>query len=94
VAPVADAPLRVVADEAREAAESATHSSSLPATATPHEFPPLVWEAYGRVAPATDRCLRMSEDGSSVSLAVDRCQTPSVASLAIAVGAKTATSVW
>jgi len=27
------------------------------ATATPHDFTPLVWEAYGRVAPATDRWL-------------------------------------
>ena len=67
VAPVADAPLRVVTGEAREAAKSTKYSPSLPATATPHEFTPLVWEAYGRVAPATDRWLTEAFRGPTLA---------------------------
>jgi len=67
VAPVADAPLRVVAGEAREAAESAKYSPSLPATAIPHDFRPLVWEAFGRVAPATDRWLTEAFRGPALA---------------------------
>jgi len=64
---VADAPLRVVTGEAREAAKSAKYSPSLPATATPHEFTPLMWEAYGRVAPATDRWLTEAFRGPTLA---------------------------
>jgi len=67
VAPVADTPLRVVAGEAREADKSAKYSSSLPATATPHEFTPLLWETFGRVAPATDRWLTEAFRGPALA---------------------------
>jgi len=64
---VADAPLRVVAGEARETAKSTKYSPSVPATATPHEFTPLVWEAHGRVAPATDRWLTEAFRGPALA---------------------------
>jgi len=67
VAPVAAAPLRVVVGEAREAARTTKYSSSLPATATPHEFTPRVWEVFGRVAPATDLWLTEAFRGPALA---------------------------
>ena len=67
VAPVAGAPSRVVAREAREAAKSAKYSPCLPATATAHVYTPLVWEAFGRVAPATERWLTEAFRGPALA---------------------------
>eukprot|EP00168_Porphyra_purpurea_P007917 TRINITY_DN1994_c0_g1_i9.p2 TRINITY_DN1994_c0_g1~~TRINITY_DN1994_c0_g1_i9.p2 ORF type:complete len:114 (+),score=24.37 TRINITY_DN1994_c0_g1_i9:522-863(+) len=53
-----DSPLRAVALAVREAAKNATYVPALPSTTPPHAFTPLVWEALGRVGPATDACLR------------------------------------
>jgi len=59
VAPqVRAAPLRAVAAAAREATKRATYVPALPAPDTPPAFTPLVWEALGRIGPATDAWLR------------------------------------
>ena len=47
-------PLRAVAAAAREARKRATYVPALPVTDPPHAFTPLVWEALGRIGPATD----------------------------------------
>jgi len=67
VAPVADAPSRVVAREAREAAKSAKYSPCLPATATAHVYTPFVREVFGRVAPATERWLTEAFRGPALA---------------------------
>ena len=50
-------PLRAVAAAAREARKRAIYVPALPAGHPPHTFTPLVWEALGRVGPATDAWL-------------------------------------
>ena len=68
-APFADAnaagaaaePLRAKAAEAREAVKAAKYAGALPATT--HMLTPLVWEAFGRIGPATSRWLRDSLGG-------------------------------
>ena len=50
-------PLRAVAAAAREARKRATYIPALPAGHPPHAFTPLVWEALGRIGPATDAWL-------------------------------------
>ena len=50
-------PLGAVAAAAREARKRATYVPALPVTAPPHAFTPLVWEALGRIGPATDAWL-------------------------------------
>ena len=50
-------PLRVVAAAAREARKRALYVPALPVTDPPHAFTPLVWEALGRIGPATDAWL-------------------------------------
>jgi len=53
-AQVRAAPLRAVAAALREARKRATYVPALPVTDPPHAFTPLVWEALGRIGPATD----------------------------------------
>ena len=50
-------PLRAVAAAAREARKRAIYVPALPSGHPPHTFTPLVWEALGRVGPATDAWL-------------------------------------
>ena len=50
-------PLRAVAAATREAVKRTAYVPALPVTAPPHAFTPLVWEALGRVGPATDAWL-------------------------------------
>jgi len=56
-AQVRTTPLRAVAAAAREARKRATYVPALPAGHPPHAFTPLVWEALGRIGPATDAWL-------------------------------------
>jgi len=55
---VRTSPLRAVAAAEREAAKRAAYVPALPTTDPPHAFTPLVWEALGRVGPATDAWLK------------------------------------
>jgi len=50
-------PLRAVAAAAREARTRALYVPARPVTDPPHAFTPLVWEALGRIGPATDAWL-------------------------------------
>jgi len=61
VAMAAVAPLRAAAAVAREALKASKYDGALPATT--HTFTPLVWEAFGRIGPATSRWLRDSLGG-------------------------------
>ena len=56
-------PLRVVAGAARETHKRAVYVPALPASAPPHAFTPLVWEALGRIGPATDAWLKLALAG-------------------------------
>jgi len=47
-------PLRAVAAAAHEGRKRTTYVPALPVTDPPHAFTPLVWEALGRIGPATD----------------------------------------
>jgi len=51
----AASPLRPVAAVAREAAKTAKYTPALAGRGTTHTFTSLVWEAFGRVGPATRR---------------------------------------
>ena len=61
VAMAAVSPLRAAAAVAREALKASKYAGALPATT--HTFTPLVWEAFGRIGPATSRWLRDSLGG-------------------------------
>jgi len=68
VAPqVRAAPLRAVAAAAREATKRATYVPALPTAGTPHVFTPLVWEALGRIGPATAAWLRAALAGPQLA---------------------------
>jgi len=56
-AQVCATPLRAVGAAAREAVKRTANVPALPVTDPPHAFTPLVWEALGRVGPATDAWL-------------------------------------
>ena len=60
-------PLRAAAAADREAAKTARYGPSLPATNPPHAFSPLVWEARGRVGPATDAWLKAALAGPQLA---------------------------
>jgi len=68
VAPqVRAAPLCAVAAAAREAAKRATYVPALPSSDTPHAFTPIVWEALGRIGPATAAWLRAALAGPQLA---------------------------
>jgi len=56
-------PLRPVAAAEREAVKRAAYVPALPVSDPPHAFTPLVWEALGRVGPATDAWLKAALAG-------------------------------
>jgi len=60
---VRTSPLRPAAAAAREGAKVAHYAPSLPASHPPHTFAPVVWEALGRVGPASDRWLKAALAG-------------------------------
>ncbi|GAB0489551.1 hypothetical protein MMPV_000772 [Pyropia vietnamensis] len=66
-APTAASPLRAVAAEARERAKVAKYANALPGPPASHTFTPLVWEAYGRIGPATAKWLRGAMRGPALS---------------------------
>jgi len=60
---VRTAPLWPAAAAARERAKVAHYAPALPASAPPHAFTPVVWEALGRVGPASDQWLKTALAG-------------------------------
>jgi len=60
-------PLRAVAAAEREAAKRAAYVPALPMSDPPHAFTPLVWEALGRVGPATDAWLTAALAGPQLA---------------------------
>jgi len=60
-------PLRAVAAAAREARKRAVYVPALPVTGPPHAFTPLVWEALGRIGPATDAWLAAALAGPQLA---------------------------
>jgi len=66
-AQVRTSPLRAVAAAAREAAKRAAYVPALPMTDPPHAFTPLVWEALGRIGPATDAWLKAALAGPQLA---------------------------
>lgn len=66
-APTAASPLRAVAAETRERDKVAKYATSLPGPAASHTFTPLVWEAFGRIGPATAKWLRGAMRGPALA---------------------------
>jgi len=66
-AQVRTSPLRAVAAAAREAAKRAAYVPALPTTDPPKAFTPLVWEALGRIGPATDAWLKAALAGPQLA---------------------------
>lgn len=64
---VVAAPVVPVAAVGREADKEAKYAPRLPAGPPRHAFTPLVWEAYGRVGPATARWLRDALSGPGLA---------------------------
>jgi len=64
---VRTSPLRAVAAAEREAAKRAAYVPALPASDPPHAFTPLVWEALGRIGPATDAWLTAALAGPQLA---------------------------
>ena len=60
-------PLRAVAAAAREARKRALYVPALPVTNPPHAFTPLVWEALGRIGPATEKWLAAALAGPQLA---------------------------
>jgi len=56
--PVRLSPLRPAAAAIRAGAKSAKYAPALPASSPAHTFSPVVWEALGRLGPASDRWLK------------------------------------
>ncbi|GAB0497286.1 hypothetical protein MMPV_008615 [Pyropia vietnamensis] len=78
-APTAASPLRAVAAEARERAKVAKYANALPGPPASHTFTPLVWEAYGRIGPATAKWLRGAMRGPALSGVRSTLLTPAAA---------------
>jgi len=66
--PVRTTPLRPVAAARREMAKRAKYVPALPVSNPPHSFTPLVWEALGRVGPATDAWLKAALAGPQLAV--------------------------
>jgi len=66
---VRTAPLRPAAAAFREGEKVATYAPALPASRPPHAFAPVVWEALGRVGPASDRWLKAALAGPRLAAA-------------------------
>jgi len=64
---VRTSPLLAVAAAELEAAKRAAYVPALPTTDPPHAFTPLVWEALGRVGPATDAWLKAALAGPQLA---------------------------
>ncbi|GAB0498744.1 hypothetical protein MMPV_010093 [Pyropia vietnamensis] len=78
-APTAASPLRAVAAEAREREKVAKYANALPGPPASHTFTPLVWEAYGRIGPATAKWLRGAMRGPALSGVRSTLLTPEAA---------------
>jgi len=65
---VRTSPLRPAAAAAREGAKVAHYAPSLPPSNPPHTFAPVVWEALGRVGPASDRWLKAALAGPRLAV--------------------------
>ncbi|GAB0494469.1 hypothetical protein MMPV_005762 [Pyropia vietnamensis] len=78
-APTAASPLRAVAAEAREREKVAKYANALPGPPASHTFTPLVWEAYGRIGPATAKWLRGAMRGPALSGVRSTLLTPAAA---------------
>ena len=61
------APLRTAEAAAREATKRATYVPALPTSNTSHVITPLVWEALGRIGPATAAWLRAALAGPQLA---------------------------
>jgi len=61
------APLRAFAAAAREASKRTTYVPALPTSDTPHAFTPIVWQALGRIGPATAAWLRAALAGPQLA---------------------------